>query len=139
MEIFCRAPTLNRGAGYELSAICRPSPSLGKDSAMESKASVQQYVFVSRELMNLRFIQNIIMTGLSNSFIANTDRVQCTLYILWFNVVLASNSPFLCFHIIIIATVQRKFFVYLPQILLPLVGHGRDNTFRVSLHFNSPI
>ena len=40
-----------------------------------------QYVFVSRELMNLRFIQNIIMTGLSNSFIANTDSVLCILCI----------------------------------------------------------
>ena len=89
--------------------------------------------------MNLRFIQNIIMTGLSNSFIDNTDSVQCTLYIFWFNIVLASNSPFLCFHIITIATVQRKFFVYLLQILLPLVGRGGDNTFSVSLYFNSPI
>ena len=81
MEIFCRAPTLNRGAGYELPTICRPSPPLDKDSAMESKASVY-YVFLFCELMNLCFIQ-IIRYGriISNSFIANTYSVQCILCI----------------------------------------------------------
>ena len=53
MEIFCRAPTLNRGTGDELPAICRPSPPLDKHSAMESN------VFLFCELRNLCFIQII--------------------------------------------------------------------------------
>ena len=67
-----------------------------------------------------------VMAGLSDSVIANAYSVQCILCILfWFNIVLSSNSPFLsvfiAFHFIIIVTVQRKFFVYLQQILLQLV------------------
>ena len=64
--------------------------------------------------MNLRFIQNIIMTGLSNSFIANTDSVLCILCIFCGSTLsLPQILLSFCFHIIIIATVQRKFFLYL--------------------------
>ena len=67
-----------------------------------------------------------VMAGLSNSVIANTYSVQCILCIFfWFNIVRPLNSPFLsvfiAFHFIIVVTVQRKFFVYLLQILLQWV------------------
>ena len=72
--------------------------------------------------MNLRFIQNIIMTGLSDSFIANTDSVLCILCIFCGSTLSLSRILLsFCFHIIIIATVQRKFYVYLLPILLQLV------------------
>ena len=73
--------------------------------------------------MNLRFIQIIIMTGLSNSFIANTDTVLCILCIFCGSTLsLPQILLSFCFHIIIIATVQRNFFAYLLPILLQLVG-----------------
>ena len=87
--------------------------------------------------MNLRFIQNIIMTGLSNSFIANTDSVLCILCIFCGSTLsLPQILLSFCFHIIIIATVQRKFFLYLLPILTSISRRGRSNTFSVSLHFN---
>ena len=61
VQIFSLAPTLNRDAGYQVSAIYqdvlsldivtnRPTPSIEKDSTMESKARVCQYVFLSWDL-----------------------------------------------------------------------------------------
>ena len=34
--------------------------------------------------------------------------VQCTLYILWFNIVFPPNSPFLCFHVIFEGTTTKE-------------------------------
>ena len=130
MEIFCRAPTLlNRGAGYELPAICRPSLSLDtlliKIPRWNRKLRYNTF-FYSVNWWILVLFKLSVMAGLSNSVIANAYSVQCILCIFfWSNIVLSSNSPFLsvfiAFHFIIVVTVQRKFFVYLLQILLQWV------------------
>ena len=130
MEIFCRAPTLlNRGAGYELRAICRPSLSLDtlliKIPRWNRKLRYNTF-FYSVNWWILVLFKLSVMAGLSNSVIANAYSVQCILCIcFWSNIVLSSNSPFLsvfiAFHFIIVVTVQRKFFVYLLQILLQWV------------------
>ena len=128
MEIICRAPTLlNRGAGYELPPICRPSLDtlLIKIPRWNRKLRYNTF-FYSVNWWILVLFKLSVMAGLSNSVIANAYSVQCILCIFfWFNIVLSSNSPFLsvfiAFHFIIIVTVQRKFFVYLLQILLQWV------------------